>query len=135
MVCGELYVRAEARGELYQAGELVSDPGELLRLSLELWGRPARIVCDTWKQAKLKEILGNSEFPPTPIEVRRHGFLDGSSADIREFLGMPLLTGHLFPFPSLILRSAVAEARTVMDAAGNTKLVTKAGSWAAKVGP
>ena len=29
--CGELYVRAEARGELYQAGELVSDPAELLR--------------------------------------------------------------------------------------------------------
>ena len=35
---GELYVRAEARGELYQAGPLVSDPAELLRLSLELWG-------------------------------------------------------------------------------------------------
>ena len=122
--CGELYVRAEARGELYQAGELVSDPGELLRLSLELWGRPARIVCDTWKQAKLKEILGNSEFPPTPIEVRRHGFLDGSS-DIREFLDAAL-SGHLFPFPSLILRSAIAEARTVIDAAGNSKL-TKSG--------
>ena len=40
---------------------------------------------------------------------------------------MPALDGHLFPFPSLILRSAVAEARTIMDAAGNTKLV-KAGS-------
>ena len=105
-------------------GELVSDPAELLRLSLELWGRPARIVIDTWKQAKLKEILGNTEFPPTPIEVRRHGFLDGSE-DIREFRDAAL-DGHLFPRPSLILRSAVAEARTVMDAAGNTKL-TKSG--------
>ena len=122
---GELYVRAEARGELYQAGELVSDPGELLRLSLELWGRPTRIVCDTWRKDKLKEVLGNAEFPPTPIEVRRHGFLDGS-ADIREFRDAAL-DGHLFPFPSLLLRSAIAEARTLMDAAGNTKLV-KAGS-------
>ena len=75
MVVGELYVRAEARGELYQAGELVSDPAELLRLALELWGRPAKIVCDTWRKDKLKEILGNTEFPPTPIEVRRHGYL------------------------------------------------------------
>ena len=122
---GELYVRAAARGELHQCGELVSDPGELLRLSLELWGRPHRIVCDTWRKDKLKEILGNAEFPPTPIEVRRHGFLDGS-ADIREFRDAAL-DGHLYPFPSLLLRSAVAEARTIMDAAGNTKLV-KAGS-------
>ena len=44
---GELYLRAEARGELYQAGELVSDPAELLRLALEQWGRPTKIVCDT----------------------------------------------------------------------------------------
>ena len=122
---GELYVRAAERGELYQAGELVSDPRELLRLSLELWGRPAKIVCDTWRRAKLKEILGNTEFPPTPIEVRRHGFLDGSE-DIHEFRDAAL-DGHLFPFPSLLLRSAVAEARTIMDAAGNTK-ITKSGA-------
>ena len=122
---GELYVRAAERGELYQAGELVSDPGELLRLALELWGRPHRIVCDTWRRAKLKEILGNSEFPPTPIEVRRHGFLDGSE-DVHEFRDAAL-DGHLFPFPSLILRSAVAECRTIMDAAGNTK-ITKSGA-------
>ena len=121
---GELYQRAAARGELFQAGELVSDPAELLRLSLELWGRPHRIVCDTWKRAKLKEILGNSEFPPTPIEVRRHGFLDGSE-DIREFRDAAL-DGHLFPFPSILLRSAVAEARIIIDAAGNSKL-TKSG--------
>ena len=122
---GELYVRAEARGELYQAGELVSDPGELLRLALEQWGRPAKIVCDTWRRAKLKEILGNTEFPPTPIEVRRHGFLDGSE-DIHEFRDAAL-DGHMHPTPSLILRSAVAEARTIMDAAGNSK-ITKSGA-------
>ena len=122
--CGELYTRAEARGELFQAGELVSDPAELLRLALEHWGRPAKIVIDTWRKSKLMEILGNSAFPPTPIVVRRHGFLDGS-ADIREFRDAAL-DGHLLPFPSLLLRSAVAEARTVLDAAGNTKL-TKSG--------
>ena len=121
---GELYVRAEARGELYRAGLLVSDPAELLRLSLELWGRPTKIVIDTWKRAKLVEILGNAEFPPTPIELRRHGFIDGS-ADIREFRDAAL-DGHLFPFPSLLLRSSVAEARVIMDAGGNSK-ITKSG--------
>ena len=122
---GELYVRAAARGELYQCGELVSDPAELLRLALEQWGRPFKIVCDTWRKDKLKEVLGNAEFPPTPIEVRRHGFLDGSE-DVHEFRDAAL-DGHLFPFPSLILRSAVAEASVIMDAAGNTKL-TKSGA-------
>ena len=55
-------MRAAARGELYQCGELVSDPAELLRLALEQWGRPFKIVCDTWRKDKLKEILGNSAF-------------------------------------------------------------------------
>ena len=96
----------------------------MLRLALETWGRPTKIIIDTWRKDKLKEILGNTEFPPTPIEVRRHGFLDGSE-DIHEFRDAAL-DGHLFPIPSLILRSAVAEARTIMDAAGNTK-ITKSG--------
>ena len=122
---GELYVRAEGQGELYQSGELVSDTGELLHLALELWGKPFKIVCDTWRKAKLKEVLGSAEFPPTPIEVRRHGFKDGDE-DIREFRDAAL-DGHLFPMRSLLLRSAVAEARTIMDAAGNTKL-TKYGA-------
>ena len=60
---GELYARAQSRSELYQAGELVSDPAELLRLALEQWGRPFKIVCDTWRKDKLKEVLGNAEFP------------------------------------------------------------------------
>ena len=122
---GELYVRAAERGELFQAGELVSDPAELLRLALDTWGRPFKIVCDTWRKDKLKEILGNAKFPATAIEVRRHGFLDGG-ADIREFRDAAL-DGHLFPFPSLLLRSAVAEARIIVDAGGNSKL-TKSGA-------
>ena len=82
-------------------------------------------MTDTWRLAKLKEVLGNAEFPPTPIECRRHGFLDGS-ADIREFRDAAL-DGHLYPAPSLLLRSAIAEARTILDAAGNSK-ITKSGA-------
>ena len=122
--CGELYVRAAERGELYQAGELVSDPAELLHLALDTWGKPHRIVVDTWRKDKLKEILGNAKFPATAIEVRRHGYFDGG-ADIREFRDAAL-DGHLHPFPSLILRSAIAEARIIVDAGGNSKL-TKSG--------
>ena len=123
--CGELYVRAAERGELYQAGELVSDPAELLHLALDTWGKPHRIVVDTWRKDKLKEILGNAKFPATAIEVRRHGYFDGG-ADIREFRDAAL-DGHLHPFPSLILRSAIAEARIIVDAGGNSKL-TKSGA-------
>ena len=122
---GELYVKAFENGELHQAGERVADHVELLHRALEAWGRPVRISCDTWRKDALREQLTKAGFPATSIEVRRHGWKDGSE-DIRLFRDAAL-DGHLFPYPSLLLRSAMAEARVVMDAAGNTKL-TKYGA-------
>ena len=48
------------------------------------------------------------------------GYQDGS-ADVRAFR-RACADGRVRPSPSLLLRSAMAEARTVHDAAGNAKL-------------
>ena len=116
----ELYVRAHERGELYQAGEKVVDVGEFLRLALDSWGRPQKIIIDTWRESRLREELVKAGFPPTSIETRRMGWKDGSE-DVRAFRD-GCLDGHVHPYPSLLMRSAIAEARVVMDHAGNSKL-------------
>ena len=55
--CGDLYRRMAGRGELFQAGRRVSDPGALLREALDRWGRPVAVVCDRWRVAELRQAL------------------------------------------------------------------------------
>ena len=52
--------------------------------------------------------------------LRGMGFLDGGQ-DVREFR-RACLEGRAVPEPSLLMRSAMAEARVATDAAGNQKL-------------
>ena len=40
-----------------------------------------------------------------------------------EYSATPALMGRSHPFPSLLLRSALAEARTQFDASGNERIV------------
>ena len=49
------------------------------------------------------------------------GYRDGGE-DVREFR-RAMLEGRVTPEPSLLLRGAMAEARTISDPAGNAKLV------------
>lgn len=117
---GALYVRCQERGELLQAGLKVSDIGELLNECLRRWGNPAAIVCDSWRQAELRQVLELEEFPRCPLVLRRQGFLDGA-ADVREFR-KGCLDGYVSPAKSLLLRSAMAGARVAVDVNANAKL-------------
>ena len=115
-----LYVECAERGELIQAGLKVSDVGELLEETLHRWGPPAAIVCDRWREAKLRQELVKQEYPGCPLVVRNMGFQDGG-ADGREFRSA-CLDGHVQPVRSLLLRSAMSGARVATDPAGNSKL-------------
>ena len=117
---GDLYRRCAERGELLQAGSRVSDVSELLRHALERWGRPAIIVADRWKEAELRQALERVGFPLTGLVVRGMGYKDGGE-DVRRFREA-CLDGRVSPVRSLLLRSAMAGARTVTDEAGNAKL-------------
>ena len=117
---GSLYLRMAERGELVVAGRRVTDISALLAEALARWGRPAAVVCDTWRAAELTEHLEAMRFPRAALVVRRQGWYDGGQ-DVRDFR-RAMLSDLVRPAESLLLTAAMSEARTVSDAAGNTKL-------------
>ena len=118
--CGSLYVECARRGELLTLGRHVVDIEALLRAALDRFGRPARIVADRWREAELRDALDQAGVPLATLEFRGMGYQDGGE-DVRGFR-RACADGRVTPVPSLLLRSAMAEARTVSDPAGNAKL-------------
>ena len=117
---GRLYLRMAERDELIVAGRRVADISALLTEALARWGRPAAVVCDRWRAAELTEILEGLRFPTAALIVRGQGYMDGG-ADVRDFR-RAVLGDLVRPAESLLLTSALAEARVVSDPAGNSKL-------------
>ena len=117
---GSLYVQCAQRGELVTLGQRASDVSMLLQVALDRFGRPSVVVADRWREAELRDALDKAGVPGAELDVRRMGFKDGGE-DVRQFQ-RAMADGRVTPTPSLLLRSAMAEARTVSDPAGNSKL-------------
>ena len=117
---GSAYVSMAARGELTISGQYVPDPRDLLREVLARWGAPAAISGDRYKDGDLLEALRDVAFPVVPMVWRGQGFRDGGN-DAPRFQRQ-VLDGHVTPVKSLLLRSAMMEARVTMDTSGNVKL-------------
>ena len=117
---GGLYAECARRGELLTLGRHTVDVTALLQAALDRFGRPARIVADRWREADLREALESAGVPLAALEFRGMGFRDGAE-DVRGFR-KACADRRVIPSPSLLLRSAMAEARTVSDPAGNHKL-------------
>ena len=117
---GVLYSQCAQRGELLQAGLMVSDISELLSEALDRWGRPAAIAADRFKKAELVGHLVSLSYPDAALVLRGMGWHDGAE-DVRGFQ-LAALGGQVTPVKSLILRASMGEARVVSDVAGNWKL-------------
>ena len=117
---GGAYSRMAQRGELLQAGQRVSDVDFLLKETLERWGTPACIVADRYREAEVRQALDAANFPQTSFVTRGQGWKDGAE-DVRRFQ-RACLDGYVHPRKSLLLRSAMGNARVVMDASANAKL-------------
>ena len=78
------------------------------------------MVADRWREAELRDALEKAGVPPAALEVRGMGYRDGAE-DVRQFR-RACAEGRVSPSPSLLLRSAMAEARTISDPSGNQKL-------------
>ena len=117
---GRLYRDCADRGELFTLGQRAVDVGALLRAGMERFGRPDLVVADRWREAELRDALEAAGVPPAALEVRGMGYRDGAE-DVRQFR-RACAEGRVSPSPSLLLRSAMAEARTISDPAGNSKL-------------
>ncbi|MDE0205988.1 MAG: terminase large subunit [Candidatus Tectomicrobia bacterium] len=117
---GRLYQDCFDRGELIQAGGAAVDIALLLASALDRFGPPAAIATDRWREAELRDALKVAGVPVCPLIVRGQGFKDGAE-DVRQFR-RSMLEGKVAPVRSLLMRSAMSEARTVGDPAGNEKL-------------
>ena len=121
---GPAYRDMQSRGELELIGDRVVPVSDLLRRAVERWGRPVAVCCDRFKQLETADAMA-SVMPTTPLIYRGNGFRDGGE-DLRRFRRAGL-DGRIAAPESLLLRTALACARTLTDTAGNTKL-SKTGS-------
>ena len=117
---GRLYAEGARRGELIQVGGSAVDISELLGVALERFGAPVALASDRWREAELRDALRKAGVPRAALSLRGMGFRDGAQ-DLRIFR-RSCLEGRVVPVKSLIMVSAMSEARVVTDFAGNAKL-------------
>ena len=121
---GSLYQDMQRRHELILAGANAVDLGGLIAQALTRFGRPHALAADRWREAELRDALDRAGVPPATLTIRGMGWKDGAE-DVRAFR-RACLEGLVVPPLSLLLRSAMTEARVVMDQAGNCKLAKNA---------
>ena len=117
---GRLYTECAARGELLTLGGHAVDVGGLLAAALDRFGRPVSVSSDRWREPELRDALKAAGVPLAALSLRGMGFRDGGE-DVRAFR-RACCEDRVHPAPSLLLAHAMSEARTVSDAAGNSKL-------------
>ena len=117
---GVLYQNLERRSELIVTPGRVVNVETLLREAMGRFGPPDAVAADRWREGELKDGLDLAGVPQAAFVSRGQGFKDGAE-DVRSFR-KSCLTGRVMPVESLLLRSAMREAVTVADPAGNEKL-------------
>lgn len=117
-----LYVEMQERGELSVMGENTVPPGQWLAEIVRLLDgiQPACICGDRFRHAEFMEAMDKAGLGRVPFIMRGFGWKDGAE-DIERFRRC-LFDGEIKVAPSLLLRSAFADAVTLIDPAGNHKL-------------
>lgn len=118
-----LYRRMESRGELFTADGHVVQVTTLLEKAIDQWGVPTSVVVDRWRLGELVDALNNINFPNASLVTRGQGFKDGAE-DVHLFRKQ-CLSNAVHVNESVLLTSAIAEARVISDPAGNQKLSKK----------
>ncbi|RKF22726.1 terminase [Altericroceibacterium spongiae] len=119
---GNRYVEMNERGELSTLGENTVPTGPwLAEVVRRLEGiTPACICGDRFRHAEFTEAMAKAGLGRVPFIWRGFGWKDGAE-DIERFR-RALFDGEVKTVPSLLLRSAFADAITLVDPAGNHKL-------------
>jgi phage terminase large subunit-like protein len=116
------YQQMHARGELVTMGATTVPVARFLAdVVAMLDGQPpAAIVGDRFRHAEFVEALRGAGLDRVPCVWRGMGWRDGSE-DVERFR-RALFEGKVRCLPSLLLRSAFADAITLVDPAGNHKI-------------
>jgi phage terminase large subunit-like protein len=116
------YVEMQERGELTTMGETTVPVGRWLAdvVALTEGQGIACVVGDRFRHAEFQEAMRAAGLERVPFIWRGFGWKDGAE-DIERFR-RALFEGQVKTAPSLLLRSAFADAITLVDPAGNHKL-------------
>ncbi|MCU0909867.1 MAG: terminase large subunit [Rhodobacteraceae bacterium] len=118
---GQRYVEMHDRGELFTMGDATVPPGPWLAEIVRRMGAPpVSIVGDRFRHAEFQEAMRAAGLERVPFVWRGFGWRDGAE-DIERFR-RAVFDGEVKTSPSLLLRSAFADAVTLVDPAGNHKL-------------
>ena len=117
---GKLYQDMARRGELMTTDGFSVDAVVLMREALMRFGRPVAVAADRWREGDLRDALAGAGVPMAALSLRGQGYRDGGE-DVRIFR-RAIIDQRARPVESLLLRAAMAEARTTTDPAGNAKL-------------
>ena len=115
-----LYRALVAGGELVILGDRVVPAHDLVQEAMTRWGRPRRICADHHQERELRQALDRAQFPAAALITVGMGWLGGPPR-IRD-LRRAVLGGLVHPPRSLLMRSALAEARTQVDSMSAEKL-------------
>ncbi len=118
---GGRYVEMQDRGELLTLGEKVVPARDFLQAIMRRLDGDALacLVADRYRQAEFEEAMAAAGVT-APVVWRGQGFRDGAE-DVERFRAS-IFDGKVAVAPSLLLRSAFADAVTLSDPAGNAKL-------------
>jgi|GEM_PF-906833 len=95
---------------------------DLVKAALERWGRPVRITADYHHARELRQALDGAKFPPAVlIEASMGGYKD-SPGRVRDFRRL-VNGGKVWCRARLLIRSSMANARTVADSMGEERLI------------
>jgi phage terminase large subunit-like protein len=116
------YVEMQERGELFTLGDNTVPPGPWLAEVVKRADGAiiSCIVGDRFRHAEFVEAMQGAGLSRVPFIWRGFGWKDGSE-DIERFR-RAVFDGQVLTRPSLLLRSAMADAITLVDPAGNHKL-------------
>lgn len=116
------YCEMRDRGELVTMGDTTVPVGRFLSSVVERLNglAPAAVTGDRFRHAEFLEALRDAGLDRVPFIWRGFGWKDGSE-DI-ERTRRAVFEGQVRTVPSLLLRSAFADAITLVDPAGNHKL-------------
>ena len=117
---GSTYEKMHQRQELIVTPGRVVVVGDLLRAAMTRFGPPDLVVADRWREGELRDGLDQAGVPASAFSSRGMGFKDGAE-DVRGFR-RACIEGRVKASKSLLVRSALSEAVTISDPAGNSKL-------------
>ena len=119
---GADYVRMRDDGDLLVMGRRVVPVDEMVDVALQRWGRPATIIADYHHERELRQALEGADFPPAALVTASMGGLKDSPGRVRDFR-RAVGAGRLYVRPTLLIRQALANARTVADSMGEERLI------------